>query len=701
MNQIQTGTYKSRYPLIAQARLDPAVQTFAAIALLPLPADLSWYSKLHRTSSRSRRSEDAEEQPPTELLNTLRSLLEAAFIALFGTCQQDEVYMRLWRAAFGEEMDGITGANVRTGIEGNFEATRHLRHFVCDEKLTLRRHAYLERIGPDVWYRDGQKDPVLVGRHVDSLHAFLRKNFVKVKTVNEALMAAQVDLASDQSDKQTEVPIVFRVCRERFSKVDSWALCFKTPYKWRMRVPTAMHNDLGLKDGKMSVVELKFESENGWFPFQRVTDAEAELVEGTVALLRAEDTSTGKKSEWVRFCSLAPSAAWTQLHRVARQLREDSREASGPEGREESEEQEEDEEGEEGSEIEDENDDEEVDRDNDEDWNEDSTDDSKTGDDADEDDNNVHQPMAMSNKALSLQFRRIFETMRRGSYATTMTLTPKQQLAVNLQVVAPTPGAPPENSNITLPTPALPEAVREGTEDLNRYKVFLHGTTTALRFFIKKDAILTERPDLALFQPVTARGKHVDKILNALAILHGQEPRSAPAKRTLLRADTLARFKLLLAGQLQNTGVLRLFGESLDAPGRGRSNTAVARGAEWQWWYVSDKAQLLTRRAGSSTWQLIAKNDLVAMLARQYSELTAAGLLDSTSGPSTAAEGSGGKKGKETAADEEAAEEEPVLKEGRKAYDFPFTMRLPLNVVFLDLANTTDTVTEHVTHRGC
>jgi hypothetical protein len=43
---------------------------------------------------------------------------------------------------------------------------------------------------------------------------------------------------------------------------------------------------LGLRTGN-DCIEMRFESEEGWFPFQRVTDADAQLVERTAAYIRS------------------------------------------------------------------------------------------------------------------------------------------------------------------------------------------------------------------------------------------------------------------------------------------------------------------------------------------------------------------------------------------------------------------------------
>lgn len=291
-------------PLTAEARLAPTTTRSAALALLPLPSDGGWYTEIHRALLKI--PEDKDDEPGTDLLNTFCSLMEASFIALLGTCQQAREYMRAWRVVFGKGMDDITGANVRTGIEGNFECTRHLRHFVRDERLNLRRSAFLERVGTDVMYRDGRGESILVGRQQTTLQAWVDLYFKRSKTINDALATAQVHLAMCRGNEKTaEAPIVLRVDSYRDSSGQQvFNMYWRTPYGSHMHIPLALHEGLGLEARGEFTVELKFEAEDGWSPFQRVTDSEANLIEGTVALLRAVDASTGNKSEWVRFSSL-------------------------------------------------------------------------------------------------------------------------------------------------------------------------------------------------------------------------------------------------------------------------------------------------------------------------------------------------------------------------------------------------------------
>lgn len=141
-----------------------------------------------------------------------------------GTCQGDNGYLEEWQAEFGNAMRDINGANVDTGIECNFEATCHLRHSTSEEKLTLRRRAYLERIGTDVWYRDAQGQQVLVGRKHASLKAFLQVHFTKNTTINEALLSAQIALASRKGKgKSAEASAILNVghdCRQRDLRQD-------------------------------------------------------------------------------------------------------------------------------------------------------------------------------------------------------------------------------------------------------------------------------------------------------------------------------------------------------------------------------------------------------------------------------------------------------------------------------------------------
>lgn len=259
-----------------------------------------------------------------------------------------------------------------------------------------------------------------------------------------------------------------------------------------------------------------------------MNDSEAQLVEGTVALLRTVDASTGKKSEWVRFRSLAPSEDWTQLHRVARQLREKSSEVSGTgakakdtreghhdggkKGEDEVEAEDEDEddgededEGEDKEEGGDESQDdkEEADEDEDEDKQQDSKrakSDRKNSDRSEP----LHQDVSPRQ---SLPFRRILETMRKGSYSTKFLLRQQdQQPVVSTTVGDFSSGRRQVVSKIYLPSTALPEAVRDGRHSVDCHRVFFQAGATRLKFLIKKEAGLTERPDLALFKPVTARG---------------------------------------------------------------------------------------------------------------------------------------------------------------------------------------------------
>lgn len=258
----------------------------------------------------------------------------------------------------------------------------------------------------------------------------------------------------------------------------------------------------------------------------------------------------------------------------------------------------------------------------------------------------------------------MFETLRRGTYSAPIT---HRGTAIWTTVTAPGARVSTGKSlrhNVTIPFVDVPQAVREGKEDVGRYRVFLQGTPTALRFFIKKNAGLTERPALAQFQPVTARGKQLDQILGALAVLNGQEPRRAPAKRSLLRADTLAKFRQLLVGELENNGTLRIFGAKCKAPGSTRES---AKGAQWQWRYQRERQRLQSRRVGTSTWEAVENAEVVAALGKNLKELSAAGLLDDVpleaggGGGGQQAEGSGSSKGKQTAnEDEEGAEEEPL-----------------------------------------
>jgi hypothetical protein len=240
--------------LIAQARLYATATSFAALALFPLPTEESWYVKTHRALNKD--PEDKDDEPGRDLLNTFCSLMEAAFIALFGTCQQHQDYMRAWRAVSEEGMDEIADANVRTGIEGNFEATRHIRHFVRDEKLALRRRAFLERIATDIWYRDGPGESALVGRQQTTLQAVVDLYFKRSKTINDAVVSAQVDLAiCTGADEKVEPPINLRVEHKLEKGRDSSVAYWRNPHAARMRIPKAMCMDLEMGWSSESLTE--------------------------------------------------------------------------------------------------------------------------------------------------------------------------------------------------------------------------------------------------------------------------------------------------------------------------------------------------------------------------------------------------------------------------------------------------------------
>jgi hypothetical protein len=191
-----------------------------------------------------------EEEPALDLRNTLCSLLEAAYIAAMGTCQDEKHYVKEWKTAFGDAMFDISGANKETGIEGNFNHTRHVREYVRDEKVQLRGGALLERLGTAIWYGDGQGGNILVGRNYETLRAFLDSQFTRAKTINEALTFAQVDLALQADTHQAESQVVLRVIQRHVKGDDCFTLAWRTPSTLQMRIPKGVGGDLKMKLGR-------------------------------------------------------------------------------------------------------------------------------------------------------------------------------------------------------------------------------------------------------------------------------------------------------------------------------------------------------------------------------------------------------------------------------------------------------------------
>jgi hypothetical protein len=61
-------------------------------------------------------------------------------------------------------------------------------------------------------------------------------------------------------------------------------------------------------------------TESGWHPFQRITNAELELVEGTVLYVKAEDVETQELSAELRFCATSASPWWVFVHQQMARL---------------------------------------------------------------------------------------------------------------------------------------------------------------------------------------------------------------------------------------------------------------------------------------------------------------------------------------------------------------------------------------------
>lgn len=138
---------KKKGAKILQARLDRQATSFAAVALLPLPADENWFESTHRKLHELSLQPRPAEEHAADLRNTLCSLLEAAFIAAMGTCQESDAYMARWTTLFGDGMLEIAGANVQDGIAGNFCSSRRvregltprMRRCTCNEAPTSRQ----------------------------------------------------------------------------------------------------------------------------------------------------------------------------------------------------------------------------------------------------------------------------------------------------------------------------------------------------------------------------------------------------------------------------------------------------------------------------------------------------------------------------------------------------------------------------------
>jgi hypothetical protein len=134
------------------------------------------------------------------------------------------------------------------------------------------------------------------------------------------------------------------------------------------------------------------------------------------------------------------------------------------------------------------------------------------------------------------------------------------------------------------------EAIRNGEEDINSYVVFLWADVTAthpLKYLLKKDAQLTERPDKPLFQPLLTSGEVINRLLDVLAIAQGQSRCPSLLQHAKWQSDILRTLELLLVGQYETSGEFCMFMQTCRAMG---SRGQEVRRARWQWWFEEGPA---------------------------------------------------------------------------------------------------------------
>lgn len=132
-----------------------------------------------------------------------------------------------------------------------------LRYYARDEKLPLRRGAFLETVGEKVFHQSKRGGSILVGRS-PSLEAFLKAHFDHAKIESRG-----------QGNK---------------SRIE---LHWRHLHGPVLTLPGGLAGEMGLEGGNKDSIKLCFESEYGWYHFQRITGSDAQLVEGTAAYIRS------------------------------------------------------------------------------------------------------------------------------------------------------------------------------------------------------------------------------------------------------------------------------------------------------------------------------------------------------------------------------------------------------------------------------